>query len=214
VRKQSYIIERIDDADHHPIYRAAHVAAPGLDPGATWMTSQLMEQVLTRGTAASARSLGFKLPAAGKTGTTNEFKDAWFLGYTSALTCGVWVGFDQPQKIMSGGYGATLALPVWTSVMSKAAQQYPAHAFQTDLQMARATVCATSNRLATDGCLAAGSAYEITLPVSRVPITACPIHSGGLQTQPFAQRMDDAGRKAEALPGKIISSFRRFFGRK
>src|SRR6266480_4039295 len=69
VRKQSYIVERIDDQDHRPIFRAAHIVAPALDPSAAWMTSQLMEQVLTRGTAAGARSLGWKLPAAGKTGT-------------------------------------------------------------------------------------------------------------------------------------------------
>src|SRR5436190_18390826 len=93
-RKQAYIIERIDNQEHKPIYRAAHISAPALDPSAAWMTSQLMEQVLTSGTAASARSLGFRLPAAGKTGTTNDYKDAWFLGYTSTLTCGVWVGFD------------------------------------------------------------------------------------------------------------------------
>src|SRR5438445_2230783 len=82
MRKQSYIIERIDDQDHHPIYRAAHISAPVLDPSAAWLTSQLMELVLTSGTAASARELGFRLPAAGKTGTTNDYKDAWFLGYT------------------------------------------------------------------------------------------------------------------------------------
>ena len=84
IRKQSYIIERIDDQLHRPIYRAAHVTLPVLDPGATWMTTELMEEVLTRGTAANARSLGFKLPAAGKTGTTNDFKDAWFVGFTSS----------------------------------------------------------------------------------------------------------------------------------
>src|SRR5215470_872374 len=73
IRKQSYVIERIDDQNHQPIYRAAHIAAPALDPSAAWMTSQVMEEVLTRGTAASARSsLGFRLPAAGKTGTTND----------------------------------------------------------------------------------------------------------------------------------------------
>ncbi|MDP9097828.1 MAG: PBP1A family penicillin-binding protein [Verrucomicrobiota bacterium] len=121
VRKQAYIIERIDDADHNPIYRAAHVTVPALDPSASWMTSELMEQVLVSGTAASAKSLGFRLPAAGKTGTTNDYKDAWFVGYTNAITCGVWVGFDQPQTIMARGYGAALALPVWTQVMTKAA---------------------------------------------------------------------------------------------
>src|SRR6059036_1075252 len=75
VRKQAYIIERIDDAEHQPVYRASHISAPALDPGAAWMTSRLMQEVLTEGTAASSRSLGFKLPAAGKTGTTNDYKE-------------------------------------------------------------------------------------------------------------------------------------------
>ncbi|MDQ2659082.1 MAG: PBP1A family penicillin-binding protein [Verrucomicrobiota bacterium] len=212
VRKQSYLIERIDDQDHNPIYRAAHVSLPAIDPGAAWMTSQLMEKVMTSGTAASSRSLGFKLPAAGKTGTTNDFKDAWFLGYTSALTCGVWVGFDQPQTIMSAGYGAALALPVWTSTMSKAAQHYPAQAFQPTMQVAHVTVCADSNELATNECVADGTAYEIDLPVDKVPTVPCHIH-GGAQTQ-LAQGLQEPGQKAEALPNRIFQSFRKFFGRK
>ena len=212
VRKQSYIIERIDDQDHHPIYRAAHVSIPALDPSAAWMTSELMEQVMTRGTAASSKSLGFKLPAAGKTGTTNDFKDAWFLGYTSALTCGVWVGFDQPTTITSAGYGAALALPIWTSTMTKAAQRYPARAFQPTMQLAQVSVCGNSNHLATNECIAAGAAYEIGLPVDKVPTIPCEIH-GGVQTQ-LAQGLNEPIQKAEALPGKIFNSFRKFFGRK
>jgi penicillin-binding protein 1A len=212
VRKQSYIIERIDDEDHNPIYRAAHVTIPALDPGSAWMTSELMEQVLTTGTAASAKSLGFKLPAAGKTGTTNDYKDAWFIGYTSALTCGVWVGFDQPVTIVPRGYGAALALPIWTQVMTKAAQRYPALAFEPGIPMARATVCTISNHLAATGCNSAGTAYEITLPENHVPEVVCEIH-GGAQTQ-FAQKLQDAGQKAGALPNRIFQSFRKFFGGK
>ena len=211
-RKQSYIIERIDDPDHSPIYRAAHVSIPAMDPSAAWMTSQLMEKVMTEGTAATTRSLGFKLPAAGKTGTTNDYKDAWFVGYTTALTCGVWVGFDQPQTIMSRGYGSALALPVWTGTMAKASQHYPARPFQPTMPLARATVCANSNQLATNECLAAGAGYEITLPVDKVPTGACQIH-GGYQTQ-LAQRVDEAVERAEALPNRIFQSFRKLFGRK
>src|SRR5204863_161415 len=155
VRKQAYIIERIDDADHNPIYRAAHVTVPAVDPSAAWMTSQLMEQVLVSGTAASARSLGFKLPAAGKTGTTNDYKDAWFVGYTNAITCGVWVGFDQPQTIMARGYGAALALPIWTQVMMKAAQRYPAHELQATMPLVALALYGTRN-LATYVLLVAG----------------------------------------------------------
>jgi Membrane carboxypeptidase/penicillin-binding protein len=144
MRKQSYVIERIDDQNHQPIYRAAHISAPALDPSAAWMTSQLMEEVLTHGTAASARSLGFKLPARARR-DTNDYKDAWFVGYTSTLTCGVWVGFDQPTTIISRGYGAALALPVWVQVMNKSAARYPAKALEPTMPMARVTVCAASN---------------------------------------------------------------------
>ena len=167
---------------------------------------------MTEGTAATTRSLGFKLPAAGKTGTTNDYKDAWFVGYTTALTCGVWVGFDQPQTIMSRGYGSALALPVWTGTMVKASQRYPARPFQPTMPLARATVCANSNQLATNECLAAGAGYEITLPVDKVPTAACQIH-GGYQTQ-LAQGVDEAVERAEALPNRIFQSFRKFFGRK
>lgn len=212
VRKQAYIIERIDDADHNPIYRAAHVSVPAVDASAAWMTSELMEQVLISGTAASAKSLGFKLPAAGKTGTTNDYKDAWFVGYTNAITCGVWVGFDQPQTIMAHGYGAALALPIWTQVMTKAAQRYPAHELQPTMPTARAVVCSLSNHLATTGCNAAGTSYEITLPDDKVPTVACEVH-GGTQTE-FAQKMQDLGQKATTLPNRIFQSFRKFFGGK
>ena len=209
VRKQSYIIERIDDQDHRPIYRSAHISAPALDPSAAWMTSQLMEEVLTSGTAASARSSGFDLPAAGKTGTTNDYKDAWFVGYTSTITCGVWVGFDQPVTIVPHGYGAALALPVWVQVMNKAAQRYPPQQLQPFVPLQHAVVCSISNHLATTGCQAAGTAYEIELPADKVPAAACEVHGG---EEMFARKLEDAGRKATQLPNRFFQTLRRFFG--
>lgn len=211
VRRQAYIIERIDDQRHKPIYLAAHISSPALDPGATWMTSRLMQEVLTQGTAASARSLGFKLPAAGKTGTTNDYKDAWFVGYTTTLTCGVWVGFDQPTTIIPHGYGAALALPVWTQVMNKAAQHYPAEPLQPTMPLQHTTVCSISNQLATTGCRAAGTAFDIDLPVDKVPNAACQVHGG--EQWPFAQQAPNEPQKALTSPSRFFRSFRRFFGR-
>src|SRR3989442_696026 len=210
IRKQAYIIERIDDPEHRPIYRAAHVSIPALDPSAAWMTSQLMEEVLTHGTAASAQSLGFKLPAAGKTGTTNDYKDAWFVGYTTALTCGVWVGFDQPTTIIPHRYGAALALPVWTQVMNKAAQHYPAQALQPTMPIQHATVCSISNQLATTGCQAAGTAYDIDLPADNVPTVACQVHGG--EQWPFAQQLQGLPQRGATFPGRFFKSFRKLFG--
>src|SRR5438128_2764737 len=210
LRKQAYIIERIDDPEHRPIYRAAHISAPALDPSAAWMTSQVMEEVLTRGTAASARSLGFKLPAAGKTGTTNDYKDAWFVGYTTTLTCGVWVGFDQPTTIIPHGYGAALALPVWTQVMNKASQHYPAEQLQPTMPIQHATVCSISNQLATTGCMGASTAYDIDLPDDKLPTAACQVHGG--EQWPFAQQFQGLPQKAGTFPGRLLKSFRRLFG--
>src|SRR5438874_1634897 len=210
MRKQAYIIERIDNQQHKPIYLAAHISVPILDPGAAWMTSRLMQEVLTSGTAASARSLGFRLPAAGKTGTTNDYKDAWFLGYTSTLTCGVWVGFDQPTTIIPHGYGAALALPVWTQVMNKAAEHYPAQALQPTMPIQHATVCSISNQLATTGCQAAGTAYDIDLPADKVPTVACQVHGG--QQWPFAQQLQGLPQRATTFPSRFFRSFRKLFG--
>ena len=210
IRKQAYIIERIDNQQHHPIYRAAHISTPALDPSAAWMTSQLMEEVLTQGTDASARSLGFSLPAAGKTGTTNDYKDAWFLGYTSTLTSGVWVGFDQPVTIIPHGYGAALALPVWTQVMNKAASRYPAQELRPTMPIQRASVCSISNQLATTGCQAVGTAYDIDLPADKVPTVACEVHGG--QQMPFAQQLQGLPQKAATFPNRFFRSFRRLFG--
>ncbi|HYR59077.1 MAG TPA: PBP1A family penicillin-binding protein, partial [Chthoniobacteraceae bacterium] len=169
IRRQSYIIERIDDADGETIFRAGHIQVRAIDAGSAWLTTQAMQKVLERGTAASAKNMGFAKPAAGKTGTTNEFRDAWFAGFTSSLTCAVWVGLDKPETIVSRGYGAALALPVWVDVMNAASpQRYPAQPLQCAEPTRRVSVCATTNELATNGCERAGTAYAVELPESHV----------------------------------------------
>ena len=128
-RLHPHIIEQVTDDDGKVLFRATHDRVPVLDPGAARATTGILTEVLTRGTASKASSLGLRKPAAGKTGTTDHFVDAWFLGYTQGLTCGVWVGFDRPKTIMRGGYGAELALPIWIDVIeSQAANRYAAGA--------------------------------------------------------------------------------------
>jgi penicillin-binding protein 1B len=85
--------------------------------------NQLLKGVLDRGTAAMARRMGFTRPAAGKTGTTNDYKDAWFVGYTPDLLAVVWVGYDGQSKL--GLSGAEAALPIWTDFMKAATASMP-----------------------------------------------------------------------------------------
>ena len=121
-----YLITRITDAHGTTLYRARQVRIPLLDRPSARMTDEILEDVVRRGTAASARSYGLRRRAAGKTGTTNDTQDAWFIGFTRGLTAGVWVGFDAPKPIASGASAAQLALPVWVSIMENpAARVYP-----------------------------------------------------------------------------------------
>ena len=120
VYRAPYLIERIDAADGGNVYRAPRESPRVLPEGAAATTEDLMQRVFTEGTARTAKSLGLTVPAAGKTGTTNEYRDAWFAGYTTSLTCAVWVGLDRPQTIAAKGYGAALALPIWVDVVQAA----------------------------------------------------------------------------------------------
>jgi penicillin-binding protein 1A len=210
-RKEPYLIERIDDADGKVLYQAHPNQKQALAPAIAWMIAQTLRGVVERGTAASAKSLGLTRYAAGKTGTTDDYKDAWFAGFTNSLTCGVWVGFDQPQTIQERGYGATLALPIWVKIMEKASRQkYPDGPFPAPEPLVRARLCSVSNRLATDACAAAGDSYEILLPQSMVPAQSCPVHegrpfgeSGGVREPPGAQ---------EDFTSRLFRSFRHLFG--
>jgi len=176
------------------------------------VAADTIDKVLERGTAAGAKSLGFTKPAAGKTGTTNDFRDAWFVGYTTSLTCGVWVGLDKPETIIQKGYGSALALPIWVDVMKAASsQRYPASNFQPPVPVRRATVCSISNQLATSGCDHAGTAYSIDLPETRIPHDACGVHRGSIMAQGAPSSGDDSNQK-RSLPQSIFRSFRKFFG--
>ena len=121
---QPHLIEQVTDSDGTVLYRATHGRIAVLDPAATRATTAILTEVMSRGTAAKSAELGLRKPTAGKTGTTDHFVDAWFLGYTEGLTCGVWVGFDHPKTIMHGGYGAELALPIWVDVMQSPAADH------------------------------------------------------------------------------------------
>jgi penicillin-binding protein 1A len=176
VWRRPYLIERVLDQEGSRVPVALPGARAALDPGVCWEINNALTKVMERGTGASVKAEGFSKVCAGKTGTTNDYVDAWFVGYTSSLTCGVWVGLDLPKTIVSKGYGATLALPVWADVMA-AGEKYPARAFA-GVNTQRCQLCAISNALATEACERAHTAYSAEVPGSLVPRSACPQHRG------------------------------------
>jgi penicillin-binding protein 1A len=194
LRRRPFLIDRIVDKAGNVIYQTPVLESEVITPSVAHMMRLMLAQVIDRGTAASLRSeYGFKEPGGGKTGTTNDYKDAWFAGYTDRLTCGVWVGLDKPQTIIEGGYGGTLSLPIWADVMKKAvALGYKTEVPKVLLPLTKVTLCRVSSQLATDGCGRAGTAYEDALPYDLVPQNFCMEHQGYAAPQP--QRMQQPGQ--------------------
>lgn len=177
VYRAPYLISKVEDQSGHVLWKAKSTEEQVISRESAWMTSSILQQVMKTGTASKATALGWKKVSGGKTGTTNDFFDAWFVGYTSSMTCGVWVGMDQPQTIMEKGYGSALALPIWTDIMRQLPEKdYPAESMGADLPFRRATLCSASGELATPACHAQHCAYDMDLPTSRVPAKSCHVH--------------------------------------
>ncbi len=179
-RHRPYVIESIRDRRGNVIYQNAPVGYRALPESVAWLTNQNLQKVMgPGGTGAASRSLGLRGPAGGKTGTTNDYRDAWFVGYTDKLTCGVWVGLDQPKRIVWKGYGSTLALPVWTDFMAHAtANGFPAEPFRSEVSLTRVEVCRTTGLLANQICQRQGHSYPVDLPFELVPQAYCDEHGG------------------------------------
>ncbi|MBY0279671.1 PBP1A family penicillin-binding protein [Candidatus Binatia bacterium] len=126
-RAEPVAIVRVTSRDGEPILGEPPALRAVVPPDTAYVLTHMLEGVLDAGTASSARSAGFRRPAAGKTGTTNDYRDAWFVGYTPDLVAAVWVGFDQRSALgMSGG---AAALPLWTAFMKDATASLPPRPF-------------------------------------------------------------------------------------
>ncbi|MEY3894727.1 MAG: hypothetical protein RLZZ214_246, partial [Verrucomicrobiota bacterium] len=174
---------------------------PAAKSGSAWSISRILNEVATRGTAAAVTRLGFDKPCGGKTGTTNDFMDAWFSGYTSTLTCTVWVGLDTPKKTIDGGYGATLALPVWVDIMKTADRLgYKAGKLNSKANLVSMELCRLSGRRATAGCREAKTAYDDQVPadIALPENDLCPLHPA--KAQAIDESTLAADEAARAIP--------------
>ena len=136
---QQHIVVRVLDKKDRVLYQYQGESHQVFTPQVARQVTGILQNVLDFGTGAPVRSdYGFRAPAAGKTGTTNDYKDAWFEGFTTHLVAGVWLGYDQPREVMSGGYAARVALPVWANVMKQMTMTYSMQDFPVPpgLQMA------------------------------------------------------------------------------
>ena len=200
IRYRPYLISEIKDRDGNVLYTTPMLSYPAAKESSALTVSRILKEVTTAGTAASVGRLGFDKPCGGKTGTTNDFKDAWFSGFTSSLTCAVWVGFDSPKKIFSGGYGAALALPIWVDIMKSADRLgYKAGQLNSKGNRIHTDRCRLSGKRTTAGCIAAGTAYSDETPadIALSDNDFCPIHPARAQ---LVDESDGSGSQELDLP--------------
>ncbi len=116
----------ITDASNPALTQAPAVATRVVDGRTTFILNSMLEDVIKKGTGRRAMALG-RSDLAGKTGTTNDSKDAWFSGYNADYMTTVWTGFDQPETLGRREFGGTVALPIWMNYMGAALKDKPAH---------------------------------------------------------------------------------------
>src|SRR5262249_25533767 len=146
------LIRRVEDRDGIVLYQSHDAPVRAISETSAFLMATMMADVVNAGTGSRARQLGFKLPAAGKTGTTNDFADAWFVGFTPKVVAGVWVGLDQRQTILPNGFAADVAVPLWTLFMKSATAKDTPEWFTPPPGVTTATVCRLWGRLASEGC--------------------------------------------------------------
>ncbi len=156
LRKPFYITKIVDRNGYVKYEKAMGDQEEVLSEQTAYIVTNMLETVVNHGTGIGARLRGFKRPAGGKTGTTNDYTNNWFIGFVPQLTCGVWIGFDDYTRIGSpskGEVGASTALPVWTNFMKAACDSLPVKEFPMPSGIYTATVCLDSGELAKGDCV-------------------------------------------------------------
>ena len=123
-----------------------------LSPQTTYMITNMLESVVNEGTGRNARLLGMIEPVAGKTGTTDDYTDGWFLGFTPELVVGVWSGFDQKRTMGLNMTGARVSLPTWAEIMKAHYRDHHGDPFNEPEQILTRVVCEDSGLLSTPRC--------------------------------------------------------------
>lgn len=187
--RQPTLIRRVEDSDGNVLYKDVGQSTRAISEATAFLMSSMLADVINHGTAYRARQNGFILPAAGKTGTTNDYNDAWFVGFTPHLATGVWIGFDQPKTIIRNGYAGELAVPMWAAFMKTATSGDKPDWFERPSTVTAVNVCRVSGKLPGSGCDNVQVVTRDGLAETRSmiyteyflkgtqPSTVCPVHA-------------------------------------
>ncbi len=194
VRTTPLGILRVEDRQGNILWQPEVKREVVADSAHTWLILDVLRDVVRRGTATRAvRGEGFTLPAGGKTGTTNDGFDVWYMGFTPDLVTGIWIGFDNPTRIMNLAQGGRLAAPAWTTMMKEVYERRPApREWPRPSGLTFQEIDVSTGYIATSFCPTDVRAVESYLPGTE-PDQFCPVHS------PFRMRSSTGGTSSSDL---------------
>jgi 1A family penicillin-binding protein len=187
--REPFLIRRVEDAAGNVLFTHESASTRVVSEATAFQITGMLADVIDRGTGWQARQAGFRHPAAGKTGTTDEYRDAWFVGYTPDLVAGAWVGFDRPRTIVPGGYASDLAVPLWGTFMRDATANARGRSFSRPNDVSAIEVCEQSGLLPGAACRRASRVSAEGEPRAGSPVVVeyfrrgtepteeCPIHA-------------------------------------
>jgi penicillin-binding protein 1A len=146
------LIVRVEDARGVVLHTVAERRVQAISATTAYLMSSMLSDVVSSGTATGVRASGFKLPAGGKTGTTDDYSDAWFVGYTPHLVAGVWFGLDRPAPIMRRGFASVVAVPAWGQFMKAATAGAKPDWYEMPRDVETVTICRRSGARAVEAC--------------------------------------------------------------
>ena len=174
-RPEARTIIRIYDRTHRTWSENPPAVTTVLSPAASFVTTKMLKDVMTYGTAKSLKKFSQGRPSAGKTGTTDDYRDAWFIGYTPQIITGVWVGYDKPRPGGKGFTGGAVAAPIWERFMRKAVASKPVVDFPRPDTVVSVSIDPATGFLATEDCPVKRDEYYIA---GTEPTEYCPKHGG------------------------------------
>jgi len=177
----SRMVIRVFDRNRRVWTENPPVIVPAIAPAAAFITTRMLKDVMVSGTARSLKKFSQERPSAGKTGTTNDYRDAWFIGYTPRMVTGVWVGYDKPRPGGKGFTGGAVAAPIWERFMRPALKGEPAVDFVKPETVVSALIDPATGSLAMPECPEQREEFYIA---ETQPTAYCAKHGGEMITPP------------------------------
>ncbi len=174
IKVRPIMVQKVTDARGTVIEENRPDGTRVLQPTTAYVVTSMLQSVVNEGTATAIRRVGYSGPAAGKTGTTDDYTDNWFVGYSPDLSCGIWAGYDQRRPVFKGATGGVVCAPMWGEFMKAIrTDSTAADSFPVPDRILSLPVCEQSGKLATPACPRVR--YEVFV-LGTEPRRSCPLH--------------------------------------